>query len=770
MHPKLRNSMKILKFLTYILLGCFINTYTSHAHELIYADSNPYNFSNNDFEERFFELNTTFIGLSSAEYTESKGNYGYLDTVKPLVISLNQGNFKDTDMDACLEIGSQVLISHVPEGLRPIMSLLDDQTVSLSFEGQAMAHERANSIKTLTIVFTEKAFNKASRLSDDALSLNTNVAINFITTTVLVDTDGDGITDDVDIDDDNDGVLDTVECTPLPINLGNADGTFEALANVASNDAFNSNVTGGSWINGVGSADSWVSPMPTTGTGVWAGIADGMPSSPQGGVFVGGWVNSTNSGESFFTNVSELNVGDKYTLSFYQANAGIADNTPVNITQKARWKVVFGSEIKFSTAMSYLGEGNQIWLLQTLEFTATATSQKLEFFVDNDGTGFDFEYMAIDHILLLEGPATSNTFTCRDTDGDGIINSLDLDSDDDGCSDGVESANTLIANNNVTTFNTGTDANSNGLLDQFENGTTGTINFTSRYNDFAIDSSLNACADTDGDGDGVGDLIDLDDDNDGILDVEELAPCIIDYNSTSSKANITASSELPPAKGTIANLLDGTEASNFFYSGNQNITDKVVAQFDFSVAVLLTKFDITLDRNSSFLAGGATYRVEGFNGTTWIDLTGTLNSDGTPDTNTISGTPFVDGFNFLSNTVKYTKYRIYGISGVSSGSPFVLEVYFTSVPETSCDTDGDGISNHLDLDSDGDACSDSVEAGNTLVSNNNITAFNTGADANTNGLLDQFEDGITGTINYTSSYSKFAVFNALNACADTDLS
>lgn len=56
--------------------------------------------------------------------------------------------------------------------------------------------------------------------------------------------------------------------------------------------------------------------------------------------------------------------------------------------------------------------------------------------------------------------------TCLlDTDNDGLANGLDLDSDDDGCSDAVESGNTSISNNNIINYNVGVDATFNGLLD-----------------------------------------------------------------------------------------------------------------------------------------------------------------------------------------------------------------------------------------------------------------------------------------------------------------
>lgn len=56
---------------------------------------------------------------------------------------------------------------------------------------------------------------------------------------------------------------------------------------------------------------------------------------------------------------------------------------------------------------------------------------------------------------------------------------------------------------------------------------------------------------------------------------------------------------------------------------------------------------------------------------------------------------------------------------------------------TNLDTDGDGIFNHLDLDSDGDGCSDALEAGMTAITTTdyNFSSTNVGA----NGLSDGLE-------------------------------
>lgn len=97
-----------------------------------------------------------------------------------------------------------------------------------------------------------------------------------------------------------------------------------------------------------------------------------------------------------------------------------------------------------------------------------------------------------------------------DWDRDGIINSLDLDSDNDGIPDAVEArpnrvAFTSIANGMIT----GTDADGNGLLSSADNGS----GFTN--------PQLNGLIPSDIDRDGTPNFLDLDSDGDGITDLTE---------------------------------------------------------------------------------------------------------------------------------------------------------------------------------------------------------------------------------------------------------
>ncbi len=98
------------------------------------------------------------------------------------------------------------------------------------------------------------------------------------------------------------------------------------------------------------------------------------------------------------------------------------------------------------------------------------------------------------------------TYTPAETDGDGLLNSQDLDSDNDGIGDLTESG-------------TGTDTDNNGIVDGTADGDDDGI-LDATDNDPASTGSGGAFP-TDTDGDGVPNYLDLDSDNDGITDLTE---------------------------------------------------------------------------------------------------------------------------------------------------------------------------------------------------------------------------------------------------------
>ena len=97
-----------------------------------------------------------------------------------------------------------------------------------------------------------------------------------------------------------------------------------------------------------------------------------------------------------------------------------------------------------------------------------------------------------------------------DTDGDGISNHCDLDSDNDGISDLIESGNQLAID---------ADVDRDGVISAAEAAAAG---FTDTNMDGVYDQL--GLTPVDRDGDGLADFLDLDSDNDGIPDVIEAQP------------------------------------------------------------------------------------------------------------------------------------------------------------------------------------------------------------------------------------------------------
>jgi hypothetical protein len=266
----------------------------------------------------------------------------------------------------------------------------------------------------------------------------------------------------------------------------------------------------------------------------------------------------------------------------------------------------------------------------------------------------------------------------------------------------------------------------------------------------------------DTDGDGKGDIIDIDDDNDGVLDITE-------YNcevSTMSKTGITVSSTVTWGYNgtTLNNLVNGTEDLTAYTTGD--FLNETILQFNLPSAKVLEQIEVSTQSGLTTLGTTGTYNLEGWNGTAWVVIEKNKTFGGTSAPIVAPGNTYK--FLMPKNLTAYTKYRIFGtsIKGTYNSSSWVQEVYFF---ERSCNTDldNDGIKNWLDLDSDGDGCSDAIEAGSSTTATS-TSSYATGTDTNGNGLLNSYEGTNAGTTNYTSTYTNYALSTLINACLDTD--
>lgn len=493
--------------------------------------------------------------------------------------------------------------------------------------------------------------------------------------------------------------------TPFDFS-SDADGTFESLSSVASNDAFNfSNVIALSgWSPFMGITGAWVSPMPLTGSNFFTGIADGTPSSPDGGVFVGGYVTASNFGVSFRTTITGLDIGQVYVLKFYQANAGIDGNTPIDLNQRARWNVTFGAQNFFSTAMDYKGEGNQIWMEEEMTFTATATSQDLTFRVDNDATGFNYEYMALDGVRLFVG---------NDTDGDGIHDCIDLDDDNDG----------------ITDIDEGHSCPSITLGEVYVNTEIGEI---ATYN--LETNAINVlCSGLQVSGDiGIA--------PDGQIYTLEFANSTTDIKRVDlSNCTETVLGTAPYANGNAMSFLPDGSALVGFYSDSTIYRVTVSPTFSITPWATIPGYgpggDYSLVNGQLYYLAYSTtnpasyYMIEmDVNPVTYAYISHSSPSllQGQAYGASISGScqvvyGAIDTMVILDDVTT-------GLSGttVATAIPEIGSIYgLASVHEadgcnndcTEIDTDNDGIADHLDTDSDGDTCPDAVEGAGSFTKN-----------------------------------------------------
>lgn len=372
-----------------------------------------------------------------------------------------------------------------------------------------------------------------------------------------------------------------------------------------------------------------------------------------------------------------------------------------------------------------------------------------------------------------------------DIDNDGIPNRLDLDSDGDGCFDAIEGdENVVLANLDGTGKITGA-VNSNGVPNLVNSGGTADVGGDQGQGiGYSQNSSQNFCVDSDNDG--IPDLADIDDDNDGILDADESPECFYNVFEVNRPARITS-----PLNGTtisagnnIPTLRDGIlDDGTFQFVISQPIpSGSTIFTIEYPTQVILKNLSVVQSTAGMMADGGVPkYGV----------LDGSV--DGVSYTNAISNVVQISNnanvlFTISSSTAfKFFRIRYIGtaiagnsIAGSTVGSngwPVheITSLLSTTVPYIPsanpkpgvclADTDGDGIPNHLDLDSDGDGCSDAFEGGATTNNTISVIAGPYGA----NGLANSLESAVdNGIINYTSTYYKYALLLNQNLCLDTD--
>ena len=341
------------------------------------------------------------------------------------------------------------------------------------------------------------------------------------TVTLTLDTDGDGVANLTDIDDDNDGVTDINEQSRIysaPTNII-TNGTFSGPAGSTVTSVAGWTLSSGNLYSAGNAMQFYLdgADQTLTQSGL-TGLATGPGSQGAAQVEVilavgnSGPLSSAGSGVTFEVLIAGT-VYARVTTTNGQGT-GTANSTIVYLNGATG---TFNGSPTGTVNVGAPGATNFGTLLIDLPANVANTGNiQLHF---NAPLSTPSDDVTIDNVRVL---TSTVTLVLSDTDGDGVIDQRDLDSDNDGISDLYEStgglgdalADTnndgmLTAAESVAAGSTG-DLDGDGLMD-IADANTANVTTAASLGNVPINT----------DGDSRADLLDLDSDNDGIADTVE---------------------------------------------------------------------------------------------------------------------------------------------------------------------------------------------------------------------------------------------------------
>jgi hypothetical protein len=534
----------------------------------------------------------------------------------------------------------------------------------------------------------------------------------------LVDTDGDGVLNFIDLDSDNDGIPDVVESSGVDAN---GDGRMDNYAD-SDGDGFDSRVDGDA--NGDGIAENAVNALVLTGADV---NNDGKADSyPQG-----------------FANTDGGGKPNAYDLD--SDNDGIPD-------------------------------------LIEAGGTDSDNNGKVDVFADTDGDGYadardgdvgnDGTSENLSNVLIATGTDANNdgkadSYSKANADGRNLPNPYDLDSDDDGIPDLIESGG-VDSNGDGMVDNT-TDANSNGWPDAYEPAQSG-INLKT------LDANGNSAGGAvfDFDGDGIANYLDLDSDNDGIPDILEQGGT--DSNNDGKVDIVTDidkdgfSDTHDPVNNSTGAALGTALITTGSTRNAQNLPAAYSAGDDFDGKGLINMLDLdsdddgiadvreagftAYDSNNSSIINSSDAGYADANSDGWSDAIDALAGPLTlPNTDGDSGKPNYldldsDNDGIPDNIEARTTTSLAAPLNSDSDADGLDDQYDAllgvgGAALTPVNTDGDVAPDYTDMDSDNDGIMDRIEGwdsnGDNRI-NGSETAYVGTSDSDGDGLLDEYDN------------------------------
>jgi outer membrane protein OmpA-like peptidoglycan-associated protein len=597
-----------------------------------------------------------------------------------------------------------------------------------------------------------------------------NSAAATISLTLLLDTDGDGNPDSTDPDDDGDGIPDDVEGNDDPDGDGipnsedpdsdgdgiddsvegdvdtDGDGTPDYLDEDSDNDGIDDSEEGTGDIDGDGtpnylddSADEDGDGIPDivegTGDSDGDGIADYLdPDSDNDGL--------PDSVESVVTGNDQDGDGIDDAFDVDQTGGNDANNDGIDDDIVALDTDQDGTPDYLDIDSDDDGIPDVIESVLREEDTdgdgiVDAVDVDQTGGLDSDSDGIDDSFDAsISGGIDADGDGIDDLLNpLSDRDGDGTPDYLDLDSDDDGISDTAESGIT------------GNDADGDGIDDSYDVDLTGGFDI----NNDGIDDGGSV---VDTDGDGVPDMHDLDSDNDSLFDTIEAGVSDDDLNALKDSDDTLVDDPIDTDGDGIAdfrdidsdndgtNDIDGSDNADLDGNGDGEVDTSVDNDGD----GIDDSQDLLPDVHGTRIAD-IDQDNDGI-----ADITeGNDNTDGDVHPNYLDRDSDNDG---LSDAFETDRPAPSGNDSDNDGLDDTYDVDFTGGVDANgdgvddqfveVDTDGDGVPDYLDTDADNDGISDSDEQVLVALSGNDSDndGIDDAVDVDTTGGTDANADGI----------------------------
>ena len=509
------------------------------------------------------------------------------------------------------------------------------------------------------------------------------------------DSDGDGVIDAIDPDDDNDGIATANEDANLDADnnpaTGITDSDADGIADYLDTDSDGDNIT---------DANEAVASGNDTDND---GIDDAIDVDQTGGVDTNGDgvddnVVAANTDGDLAADYLDIDSDGDGIPDFWESGAlnvdsdmdGIDDAFDVDITGGTDANGD-GIDDNSSPANSDTDTAPDF---QDLDSDNDGISDAIEsgaLGVDTDGDGID-DYFDVDETggIDANGDGIDDAVTPIDTDNDGIPDFKDPDSDNDGLPDVLENGAT------------GVDTDGDGIDDAFDVDQTGGVDSDGD----GMDDNTSPYA-LDSDGDGTPDHLDSDSDNDGINDGVEAG---LSGNDTDCDG-IDDSLDVDQTGGTDTNLdgiddnvapvdTDMDDSPDYLDpdSDNDGLPDVLEGNSDTNMDGTPDYLDTDsdgdgIDDGVESGAAGIDSDNDGIDDAFDVDETGGVdaNNDGVDDNIALPD----------SDEDGRPDFQDSDIDTDGDGIPDVVE--------GNGDIDGDGIPNYLDTDSDGDGINDSDE-------------------------------------------------------------